>query len=92
MSERRKFNAATKAEAALAALSGERTLAELAAQYEVHPNLIAQWKRQLVGQARAAFGEKQNARTDAAHEKQLSKLYARIGQLEMERDFLKKTL
>lgn len=92
MSERRRFSAALKAEVALAALKGDRSIAELSAQYEVHPNLITQWKRQLAAHATAAFGEKASARTESTHEKQLAKLYARIGQLEMERDFLKKTL
>jgi transposase len=92
MSERRKFSATMKSEVALAALKGERTLAELSAQYEVHPNLITQWKRQLASHATAAFAEKASTRAESSHEKQLAKLYARIGQLEMERDFLKKTL
>jgi transposase len=92
MSERRKFTATLKAEVALAALKGDHTLAELSAQYEVHPNLITQWKRQLSTHATAAFTEKGSVRAESTHDKQLAKLYARIGQLEMERDFLKKTL
>ncbi|NEP77379.1 MAG: transposase [Okeania sp. SIO3B3] len=46
MTKRRKFSAEFKAKVALAALSGELTLAELAAKYEVHPTVVAAWKRQ----------------------------------------------
>ena len=46
MGKRRKFSAEFKSRVALEALSGERTLAELASKYDVHPNMITQWKKQ----------------------------------------------
>jgi len=82
----RNHSPAFKAKVALAAVKGERTLAELAEQFDVHPNQIQDWKKQLVAQAANVFGA---AVLDAANQDQMQqKLHAKIGQLTMEKDFL----
>jgi transposase len=86
---RRKFTAAFKAQVAIAALRERETLAELSLRYEVHPTLISRWKQEFLANSEKAF-EKAGDGPDA--EVDLTGLYAKIGQLEMERDFLKKNL
>jgi len=80
---RRTHSAAFKAKVALAAVKGERTLAELAQQFDVHPNQITEWKRQLQEHAADVFG------TAGASEPpvDLKALHAKIGQLALENDF-----
>jgi transposase len=89
MAKRRKFSAELKAKVALEALRGERTIAELAARYDVHPNLITNWKKQACeGLVDVFNGNKQ--RTEAEHESEIKELHAKIGQLTVEKDFLSK--
>ena len=88
--KRRNHSSAFKAKVALAALKGERTLAELAEQFDVHPNQIQDWKGRLVEGAENVFGGQAVA---AQHnEQEVEKLHAKIGQLAMENDFLSKVL
>ena len=84
---RKKHKPEFKARVALEALRGDKTVAELAQHYQVHPTMINQWKRQLVEQAATAFAGG-NAASSSASQAQLDALYCKIGQLEVERDFL----
>lgn len=88
--KRRNHSSAFKAKVALAALKGERTLAELSEQFDVHPNQIQDWKRRLVEGAEDVFGG--NAAEAHHNDKEVEKLHAKIGQLAMENDFLSKVL
>ena len=100
MRTRRRFTAEFKAKVALEAIQGQRTIAELAARHELHPNLITQWKRQAIEKLAKVFDdkgfevqanrdEKVNAR-EQNRDAELTKLHAKIGQLVVERDFLAK--
>lgn len=86
---RRKFEASFKAQVALEALKERETLSQLAQKYELHPNQISAWKQEFLENADSVFGGKSTftAEKEAADTQEL---YAKIGQLEMERDFLKK--
>ena len=88
--KRRNHSSAFKAKVALAALKGDRTLAEIADQFDVHPNQIQDWKKRLVDGAEDVFG---GSAVEAQHtEREIEKLQAKVGQLTMENDFLSKFL
>jgi len=88
---RRNHTAAFKAKVALAALKGEKTLSELAQQFDVHANQITQWKGQLLEGAAGVFGGDAKAETaEAAVD--VKTLHAKIGQLTLENDFLEGAL
>ena len=84
--KRKQHSAQFKAQVAMAALSGEKTLAELAAEYEIHPTMISTWKQELVKRAGELFerGNKKVADPQAV----IDNLHRKIGQLQVERDFL----
>ena len=88
--KRRNHSSSFKAKVALAALKGDKTLGELAEQFDVHPNQITNWKRQLLQSADQVFGGSQKQAEDSAHK--IKELHAKIGQLTMERDFLERGL
>jgi len=88
--KRRNHSPGFKAKVALAAVRGDRTLAELAHQFDVHPNQIHDWKKRLVSGAEDLFETGQGRGNDA--EAQIEQLHAKIGQLTMERDFLSQRL
>ena len=82
---RRNYSPAFKAKVALAAIKGEKTLAELAQQYDVHPNLINQWRARLLEGAADVFGS-EPAATEPAID--VTVLHAKIGELTLANDFL----
>jgi transposase len=81
---RRNHTAAFKAKVALEAVKEEKTIIEIAEIYDVHPNQVTQWKKQLLERASDAF-EKEQAPEDGPSARELN---AKIGQLVMENDFL----
>ena len=87
---RRNHSPAFKAKVALAAVKGERTLAQLAEQFDVHPNQITTWKAQLEGGAADVFGAGSIAPTTPAVD--VKSLHAKIGELTLENDFLEGAL
>ena len=87
---RRNHTPAFKAKVALAAVKGDRTLAQLAEQFDVHPNQIASWKAQLEGGAADVFGPGGNAVAPPAVD--VKSLHAKIGELTLENDFLEGAL
>lgn len=89
MAKRRQFSAEFKAKVALEALRGEYTLSESAKRHDVHPNMITKWKQQLVMQAAELFVRGRSSQAQDT-ESQVKELHAKIGQLTVERDFLKK--
>ena len=84
---RRNHAPAFKAKVALAAIKGEKTLAELAQQFDVHPNQITTWRSQLLEGAAGVFGAGPSDAA-AAEPVDLKSLHAKIGQLTLENDFL----
>jgi len=87
---RRNHSPAFKAKVAIAAIKGERTLAELAQQFDVHPNQITQWRGQLLEGATAVFGD--GAKADAVPVIDVKVLHAKIGELTLANDFLEGAL
>nr|WP_321867682.1 IS3 family transposase [Paraburkholderia tropica] len=85
---RRTHSAAFKAKVALAAVKGERTLAELAQQFDVHPNQITEWKRQLQERAADVFGAAGPVSSEPPVD--VKTLHAKIGQLSLENGFFKR--
>ena len=83
---RRNHSPAFKAKVALAALKGDKTMSELATQFDVHPNQIKQWKDQLLDGVTDVFDDKTKASQEP--EIDVKSLHAKIGQLTLENDFL----
>ena len=87
--KRRSFSGAFKAKVALAACRGEKTTAQLAAEFGIHASQITAWKKQLLEGAVGLFEDGRNRRTDEAAAND-QELYEQIGRLKMEVEWLKK--
>lgn len=87
---RRNHSAAFKAKVALAAVRGEKTLADLSQQYDVHQNQIGQWRAQLLEKAANVFGPASSS--SAAPTVDVKTLHAKIGELTLANDFLEHAL
>jgi transposase-like protein len=87
---RRNHSPTFKAKVALAAVKGDRTIAQLAEQFDVHPNQVTAWKAQLEGGASDVFGAGSSA--TAAPAVDVKSLHAKIGELTLENDFLEGAL
>lgn len=86
---RNSYSAEFKAKLALEVVKGDRTLTEIASDAQVHPNLLMQWKRQMLESLPAAFSDKR-AKENKEQEALTDQLYQQIGQLKVELDWLKK--
>ena len=87
---RRNHSPAFKAKVAIAAIKGERTIAQIADQFDVHPNQVTTWKAQLEGGAAEVFGV--GTGTAQAPPVDVKALHAKIGELTLENDFLEGAL
>ena len=86
---RKRYDARFKAQVALEAIKGERTLAEIASAYEVHSSQITKWKKQALEEMPKVFSGARE-RSDRQHNELVAELYEQIGRLKVELDWLKK--
>ena len=86
---RKRYDGSFKARVALEAIKGERTMAELAAVYGVHPNQISKWKKQALDELPGIFSGR-DEKKEAQGKELVDRLYQEIGRLKVELDWLKK--
>ena len=87
--KRKQYSAQFKAKVALEALREAKTTSQLSSQYEIHPTLINNWKRQLLNDASSLFeSDHKNDKKGKDQQAQIDELYRQIGKLTVERDFL----
>ena len=89
MKKRKVYDNTYKARVALEAIKGEKTIAEIAGKFEVHPNQIIQWKKQLLENVTSLFSKKKDPEIEE-QKKLLEELYKKIGKQNIELEFLKK--
>lgn len=89
MAKRKQYSPEYKSKVALAAIRGDGTIAQLASQYGVHPNMITKWKREALSNMKDGFTRGGTAKP-VDHESEVKELRAKIGELVIERDFLSK--
>jgi len=90
--QRRKFTKEFKLKVILEALRERSTMKELCQKYELYPTQISNWKQDFLDKAMATMDAKEIKSVESASEKEKEKLYAKIGQMQMEIEFLKKKL
>jgi transposase-like protein len=86
---RKRFSGDFKTKVAVEAIKGHRTVAEIASEYEVHPNQVTQWKKEAMVGLPEVFSDRRRKRKED-HEGLVAQLYQQIGQLKVELDWLKK--
>ena len=90
---KRKFSADFKAKVVIEAIKERETIETISRKYELHPNQVTTWKKEFINNAAAAFATKSDLSDDKKQqEADREKLYAQIGQLKVENDWLKKKL
>jgi transposase len=89
---RRKFKADFKAKVAIAAIKEQQTIEEISKKYEIHPTQANLWKKEFLSNAPLLFDKENKQIEQVNNDKMLHELYAQIGQLKVENDFLKKKL
>ena len=89
MRKRKTYDDNFKAKVALEAIKGERTISEIAGQFEVHPNQIIKWKKHLLENVPSLYSKKKDPEIEEL-EKLLEELYKKIGKQNIELEFLKK--
>ena len=89
---RRKHTAKFKAQVALEALKEQETLSELASKYQLHPNQIATWKKAFIEGAEEIFKTKSDTKKTKQIEQEHQRMLSKIGELQMDNDFIKKNL
>jgi transposase len=87
---RKRYEKTFKAKVAIEALRGEKTLQEIATAYEVHPNMVALWKKQLLESAETVFEKAGKDKDAESAERAKDELYKQVGKLQVENEFLKK--
>jgi len=87
--QRRKHAAEFKARVVLEAIRGLKTVSEIAAEYEIHPVMVSNWKKELLANVPELFDDKK-AKTDKQSDRETEQLQRKIGQLTMEVEFLEK--
>ncbi len=90
MKKRKKYPKELKARVALEAVKGEKSIAQISSEYEVHSNLVTKWKKQLKDNMANIFIRKNEREPDA--ERQIENLYKEIGRMQVENTWLKKNL
>ncbi len=90
MKKRKQYSAAFKLKAVLEMLKEERTIPEIAAEFEVHPTMLHAWRREFLEKATNIFEDKRKKGADPEQEQLVAQLYQQIGQQKVELDFLKR--
>jgi transposase len=87
--KKKQYSSQFKAKVALEAIRGEKTVPELASQYEIHPTMINGWKRKILEESSKVFeGESKEQKVFEDAKTHIDELYRQIGQMKVERDFL----
>lgn len=86
------YSADIKARVALEVLRGQKTVAQIAGEYQVHPTQINQWKKQAMESLRAGFVSKKDQTVGVGNSREMDNLYRQIGKLQVENDFLKQAV
>jgi len=90
MGKRKSYSPEFKAKVALEAIKGEKTISQIASEFDVHPILVAKWKKQFLENSYKVFSSEGNKEKEL--QKTIDELYKQIGQLKVERDFLSRKL
>lgn len=88
---RKRFSKEFRAQVALAALKGDKTMSELASEFEVHPTQVSAWRKELKERAMEVFGTPRD-KSGVDKDQLIEELYKNLGQMKVENDWLKKKL